>query len=190
METLGRAASRRPAHSDRIHRHFPRTLPPGAGAGYSRARLPAKGSSTPHIRQAGTATSPDVRATRKHASPQDLCQKTVSQTDCPADPDRFRAFPAALHRLAEVDHAEDIGAPRWIERRAPCATGRPSTSHSKVIARRLMGSARHEASHRMSQGHIGQEWLPAGGAAASPVSTVSLRRRMRADEVAQGVDAS
>ena len=66
----------------------------------------------------------------------------------------------------------------------------PSTSHSKVIAQRLMGSARHEASHRMSQGHIGQEWLPAGGAAASPVSTVSLRRRMRADEVAQGVDAS
>ena len=62
-------------------------MPPDAGAGYSRARLPAKGSSTPHIRQAGTATSPDVRATRKHASPQDLCQKTVSQTDCPADPD-------------------------------------------------------------------------------------------------------
>jgi hypothetical protein len=72
---------------------------------------------------------------------------------------------------------------------APCAAGAsPSTSHSRfsrlaagvgaacgaegIIAQRLMGSPRQEASHRMSEGHIGQEWLPAGRAAASPVSTV------------------
>ena len=80
-----------------------------------------------------------------------------------------------LKTLAPLDGLSD----------APCATGAsPSTSHSRfsrfgaacgaegIIAQRLMGSARHEASHRMSQGRIGQEWLPAGGAAASPVSTV------------------
>ena len=90
---------------------------------------------------------------------------------------------------------------------APCATGRkpldipfkvrpllhgvgaPCGAEGKAVAQGLMGSARHEASHRMSQGHIGQEWLPAGGAAASPVSAVSLNRRVRADEAAQGLDA-
>jgi hypothetical protein len=86
-----------------------------------------------------------------------------------------------LKTLAPLDGSSD----------ASCATGAsPSTSHSKVIAQRLMGSPRQEASHRMSQGHIGQEWLPAGGAAASPVSAVLLKRWVRADVAAQSLDAS
>ena len=102
-----------------------------------------------------------------------------------------------LKTLAPIDGSSD----------APCATGRKPLDIPFKVQPPLHGSAPHaaprarsshsaswdrqdEASRRMSQGRIGQEWLPAGGAAASPVSTVLLRRRMSADVAAQGVDAS